>query len=153
VPPSSDWAVGIVSAIEAVRDGHRVTVIEALGFEPELWSDLRRRRASAFNLGERSEPEKAEAKPNPRANKFSPARMLFVGPNSRQTRAEFPPIEALAAPEVRIHPAPPTSPSPFRIGPEMIEMRAPAAYFARLVAAESATNLANRQFRPHLSLF
>jgi glycine/D-amino acid oxidase-like deaminating enzyme len=27
-------AVGIVSAIEAVRDGHRVTVIEALGFEP-----------------------------------------------------------------------------------------------------------------------
>jgi hypothetical protein len=28
-------AVGIVSAIEAVRDGHRVTVIEALGFEPE----------------------------------------------------------------------------------------------------------------------
>jgi hypothetical protein len=28
-------AVGSVSAIEAVRDGHRVTVIEALGFEPE----------------------------------------------------------------------------------------------------------------------
>jgi 2-polyprenyl-6-methoxyphenol hydroxylase-like FAD-dependent oxidoreductase len=75
-------AVGFISAIEAVRAGHRVTVIEALGFEPELWSDLRRRRASAFNLGERSEPEKAEAKPNPRANKFSPARMLFVGPNS-----------------------------------------------------------------------
>jgi len=45
-------AVGSVSAIEAVRDGHRVTVIEALGFEPELWSDLRRRRASAFNRGE-----------------------------------------------------------------------------------------------------
>ena len=28
-------AVVIVSAIEALRDGHRVTVIEALGFEPE----------------------------------------------------------------------------------------------------------------------
>jgi glycine/D-amino acid oxidase-like deaminating enzyme len=28
-------AVDIVGAIEAVRDGHRVTVIEALGFEPE----------------------------------------------------------------------------------------------------------------------
>jgi hypothetical protein len=28
-------AVGIVSAIEVVRDGHRVTVIEVLGFEPE----------------------------------------------------------------------------------------------------------------------
>jgi glycerol-3-phosphate dehydrogenase len=28
-------AVGSVSAIEAVRDGHRVTVIEALGFEPK----------------------------------------------------------------------------------------------------------------------
>jgi glycine/D-amino acid oxidase-like deaminating enzyme len=27
--------VSIVSAIEAVREGHRVTVIEALGFEPE----------------------------------------------------------------------------------------------------------------------
>jgi hypothetical protein len=27
-------AVGIVSTIEAVPDGHRVTVIEALGFEP-----------------------------------------------------------------------------------------------------------------------
>jgi hypothetical protein len=83
-------AVGIVSAIEAVRDGHRVTVIEALGFEPELWSDLRRRRASAFNLGERSEPEKAEAKPNPRANKFSPARMLFVGPNSAPNSGRIP---------------------------------------------------------------
>jgi hypothetical protein len=29
---------------------------------------------------------------------------------ARQTWAEFPPIEALAAPEVRIHPAPPVSP-------------------------------------------
>jgi hypothetical protein len=34
-PSSGMGAVGIVSAIEAVRDGHRVTVIEALGFEPE----------------------------------------------------------------------------------------------------------------------
>ena len=48
----------------------------------KLWSDLRRRRASGFNLGERTEPERADAKPNPRANKFSPPRMLFVGPNS-----------------------------------------------------------------------
>jgi glycine/D-amino acid oxidase-like deaminating enzyme len=28
-------AVGIVNAIEPVRDGHRVTVIDALGFKPE----------------------------------------------------------------------------------------------------------------------
>jgi glycine/D-amino acid oxidase-like deaminating enzyme len=28
-------AVSIVSGIEAVREGHRVTVIEALGFESE----------------------------------------------------------------------------------------------------------------------
>jgi hypothetical protein len=28
-------AAGGVSTIEAVRDGHRVTVIEALGLEPE----------------------------------------------------------------------------------------------------------------------
>jgi hypothetical protein len=48
----------------------------------KLWSDLRRRRASGFNLGERTELERADAKPNPRANKFSPPRMLFVGPNS-----------------------------------------------------------------------
>jgi hypothetical protein len=35
MPPSSELgAVGSVSAVEAVRDGHRVTVIEALGFEP-----------------------------------------------------------------------------------------------------------------------
>ena len=34
--PSSDWVPSTSSsAIEAVRDGHRVTVIEALGFEPE----------------------------------------------------------------------------------------------------------------------
>jgi hypothetical protein len=82
------------------------------------------------------------------ANKFSPARMLFIGPNSAPNSGRIAPIETLAAPGVRIHPAPPTSPSPFGIGPEMIEIRAPAAYFARLMAAESATNLANCGLAP-----
>jgi len=36
--------------------------------------------------------------------------MLFVGANSAPTSGRIPPIEALAAPGVRIHPAPPTSP-------------------------------------------
>ncbi len=43
------------------------------------------------------------------ANKFSPARVLFVGPNSAPNPDAIPPIAALAAPGVRIHPAPPTS--------------------------------------------
>ena len=67
-----------------------------------------RRAASAFTLANeanRREPKQSESQ----ANNFSPARMLFVGPNSAQPRAEFPPIEALAAPGVPIHTALPTS--------------------------------------------
>jgi hypothetical protein len=46
-------AVAIVSAIEAVRDGHRVTVIEALGFEPEAFGLIFPTSPStAFNRGE-----------------------------------------------------------------------------------------------------
>jgi hypothetical protein len=63
---------------------------------------------------------------------------FLTGLRVRQPRAEFPPIEALAAPRVRIQPAPPSSPSPFAIRREMIEIRACAAVFARLVAAENA---------------
>ncbi len=58
----------------------------------------------------------------------------------RQPRAQFPPVEALAAPGVRIHPAPPSSPSLFAIRRQMIEIRAWAADFAQLVAAENAPN-------------
>jgi hypothetical protein len=102
-------AVSIVIAIEAVRDGHRVTVIEALGFEPEagLISDVaEHRRSTLANDANR----RADGKPNPRANKFSPARMLFDGPDSAPNSGRIPLIEAPAAPEVRIHPAPPVSP-------------------------------------------
>lgn len=43
------------------------------------------------------------------ANIFSPARMLLFGPNSAPNSRRIPPIEALAAPGVRIHPSPPNS--------------------------------------------
>jgi hypothetical protein len=36
--------------------------------------------------------------------------MLLVGPNSAPNSGRIPPLEALAAPGVRIHPAPPASP-------------------------------------------
>ena len=104
----------------------------------------------------------ASGLPNPstdrhRTSSFSSApifadfyRFSWRRKESRRTR----PFRAQAAePGVRIHLAPPTSPSPIRIGPEIIKIRAPAAYFARLVAAEVATNLANRPSRPILSLF
>ena len=35
--------------------------------------------------------------------------MLLVGPNSAPNSGRIPPLEALAAPGVRIHPAPPAS--------------------------------------------
>ena len=44
------------------------------------------------------------------------------------------------APGVRIPPSPPSSPSPFAIRREMIEIRAWTADFAQLVAAENAPN-------------
>jgi glycine/D-amino acid oxidase-like deaminating enzyme len=56
-------AVGIVSAIEAVRDGHRVTVIEALGFEREafgLISDVAEHRRSILaNEANRRKPKQS----------------------------------------------------------------------------------------------
>jgi glycine/D-amino acid oxidase-like deaminating enzyme len=103
-------AVGIVSAIEAVRDGHRVTVIEALGFEPEafgLISDVAEyRRSTLANEANQREPKQSRIQG--RTNSLQ-HRCFLAGRIARQTRAEFPPIEALAAPEVRIHPAPPVS--------------------------------------------
>jgi glycine/D-amino acid oxidase-like deaminating enzyme len=100
-------AVSIVSAIEAVRDGHRVTVIEALGFEPEAFSLIsdvaEHRRSTLANEANRREPKQSRIQG--RTNSLQRGCFLS-GRIARQTRAEFPPIEALAAPEVRIHPAP-----------------------------------------------
>jgi hypothetical protein len=42
----------------------------------------------------RREPERSEAEPNPQANKFSPARMLFFGPNSAPNSGRIPRIES-----------------------------------------------------------
>jgi hypothetical protein len=53
---------------------------QSLGFEPKL-SNVRHRRSSGFNLANeanRREPEQSRIQ----ANKFSPAQMLLVGPNS-----------------------------------------------------------------------
>jgi hypothetical protein len=82
-----------------------------------------------------------------RYSRASPTSLGF--PGGERKAAEIGPFRAEPVePRVRIHLAPPTSPSPFGIGPEMIEIRAPAAYFARLMAAESATNLANCGLAP-----
>jgi hypothetical protein len=114
---------------------------------PKVWSDVRRGRASAFNLGERSELERAEAVES-QANKFSPARMPFVGPNSAPNAGRIPAHRTLAAPEVRIHPAPPSSPSLFAIRRQKIEIRAWAADCAQIVAAENAPNRGLGRFSP-----
>jgi hypothetical protein len=112
--------------------------------EPALGRCVQRRLAPLVG----DSPTKARSsRAEFQANKLSPARMLFVGPHSAPNSAGIPAIEALAASRVRIHSAPPMS-SPFLIGSESIEIRAPAAYFARHVAAESATDLANRGSRP-----
>src|SRR5216683_4102917 len=63
------------------------------------------------NEANRRERTRAESQ----ANKFSPARVLFVGPNSAPNPDAIPPIEALAAPGVRIHPAPPHSLYPINL--------------------------------------
>jgi hypothetical protein len=56
-------AVSMVSAIEAVREGHRVTVIEALGFEPEVFgliSDVaEHRRSTVANEANRKAPKQS----------------------------------------------------------------------------------------------
>jgi len=43
------------------------------------------------------------------ANRFSPARMLFFGPNSAPSSGRIPPTEVLAVPGVLIRPSPPYS--------------------------------------------
>ena len=63
-------------------------------------------RASAWRTKGTGE---IRSRAEPRANKFSPARMLLFARNSAPNSGRIPPREALAAPGVRIHPAPPTS--------------------------------------------
>jgi len=53
---------------------------------------------------------RAEAQPTLRRTNFSPARMLFVAPNSAPNSGRISPIETLAAPRVRIPLAPSLSP-------------------------------------------
>ena len=53
---------------------------------------------------------------------------------------------SLTAPGVRIPPSPPSSPSPFAVWPQMSEIRACAANFVDLVAAEKAPDPRFRQF-------
>jgi hypothetical protein len=55
-----------------------------------------------------------------------------------------------AVPRVRIHPAPPWSPSLFAIQRQTIEIRAIAGDFAELVAAENAPNRGFRRFAARL---
>ena len=103
-------AVGIVSAIEAVRDGHGLTVIEALGFEPEALvrspTVAEHRRSTLANEANRRAPKQSRIQG--RTNSLQHGCFLS-GRIARQTRAEFPPIKVLAAPGVRIHPSPPHS--------------------------------------------
>ncbi len=64
------------------------------------------RRSTLANEANRRKPKQSRIQG--RTNSLQHG-CLLSGRIARQTRAEFAPIEALAAPEVRIHPAPPTS--------------------------------------------
>jgi len=48
--------------------------------------------------------------PRSKANKFSPAPMLFFGPNSAPNSGRIPPLESRRVSGVRIRPSPPASP-------------------------------------------
>ena len=63
-------------------------------------------RVSLANEGARRGPKRAEFQ----ANKISPARLLFFGPNSGPNLGRIPSTKALAVPGVRIPPSPPASP-------------------------------------------
>jgi hypothetical protein len=64
---------------------------------------------------------RSRAEPQP--NKFSPAPMLFFGPNSAPNSGRIPPRYTLVAPRVRIPPSPPYSPSVFVLSRESLEIR------------------------------
>src|SRR5271169_6266414 len=69
-------------------------------------SDVAEHRPSSWRTKRTGE---SRSRAESQANKFSPARMLFVGPNSAPNSGQIVPIETLAAPGVRIHPASPPS--------------------------------------------
>jgi hypothetical protein len=97
--PGRSWGVACLSSVAPFKVAAAPIVASSAlprsDLEPEAWSDVRRGRASAFNLGERSEPERAEAEPNPRRTNSLPHGCFLSGQIVGQPRAEFRPEKPL----------------------------------------------------------
>ena len=76
---------------------------------------------------------RAEAQPTLRRTNFSPARMLFVAPNSAPNSGRISPIETLAAPRVRIPLA--SSLSPRCLAHQPLRTSTPCSTSARTISS------------------
>ena len=101
-------------------------------------------RVSLANEGARRGPKRAEFQ----ANKISPARLFFFGPNSGPNLGRIPSTKALAVPGVRIRPSPHFSLQIFGHVGESLEKRACARDLRLRTEPESVSGGPNRKKSP-----